>query len=74
MTASAATSGDERGSKLSIATDVQKLPILVRYVPIATNTPLRNFIRWAVTAPTFMALTCRWRSRPQHQQQTLRQT
>jgi hypothetical protein len=20
-----------------------------------------------VTAPTFMALTCRWRSRPQHQ-------
>src|SRR5580692_7632427 len=24
----------------------------------------------ALTAPTSMALTCRWRSRPQHQQQT----
>jgi hypothetical protein len=24
-------------------------------------------------APTFMALTCRWRSRPQHQKRTLRQ-
>jgi len=25
----------------------------------------------ALTAPTFMALTCRWRNRPQHQKQTL---
>ena len=25
----------------------------------------------ALTAPTSMALTCRWRSRPQHQQRTL---
>src|SRR5664279_813483 len=25
----------------------------------------------ALTAPTFMALTCRWRSRPQHQKQTI---
>src|SRR5664279_3374669 len=25
----------------------------------------------ALTAPTFMALTCRWRSRPQHQKRTL---
>ena len=24
----------------------------------------------ALTAPTFMALTCRWRSRPQHQKRT----
>src|SRR5450759_3951006 len=24
----------------------------------------------ALTAPTFMALMCRWRSRPQHQQRT----
>src|SRR5450759_2165816 len=27
----------------------------------------------ALTAHTFMALTCRWRSRPQHQKQTSRQ-
>src|SRR5450631_798958 len=27
----------------------------------------------ALTAPTFMALTCRWRSRPQHQKRTWRQ-
>src|SRR5450756_443909 len=26
----------------------------------------------ALTAPTFMALTCRWRSRPQHHWRTLR--
>src|SRR5262245_7948361 len=26
----------------------------------------------ALTAPTFMALTCRWRSRPQHQKRTFR--
>src|ERR1017187_9506674 len=26
----------------------------------------------ALTAPTFMALTCRWRSRPQHHKQTSR--
>src|ERR1039457_4115805 len=26
----------------------------------------------ALTAPTFMALTCRWRSRPQHQKPTFR--
>src|SRR5512144_555977 len=25
----------------------------------------------ALTAPTFMALTCRWRSRPQHQKRIL---
>src|SRR5262245_50863128 len=25
----------------------------------------------ALTAPTFMALACRWRSRPQHQKRTL---
>jgi hypothetical protein len=25
----------------------------------------------ALTAPTFMALTCRWRSRPQYQKRTL---
>jgi hypothetical protein len=26
----------------------------------------------ALTAPTFMALACRWRSRPQHDEQTIR--
>jgi hypothetical protein len=26
--------------------------------------------RGASTAPTFMALTCRWRSRPQHRKRT----
>ena len=31
---------------------------------------LGELLQWG-PAPTFMALTCRWRSRPQHQKATL---
>ena len=39
-------------------------------MPIATDAPQQLFIRLAATAPTFMVLACRWRSRPQHHKQT----
>src|SRR5664280_1107831 len=44
--------------------DIRLWSQIVRYVPIATNAPQQ-------TAIIFMALTCRWRSRPQHHKRTL---
>ena len=50
------------------------------YVAFVIDAYARRIVGWLVkprkpkvsglTAPTSMALTCRWRSRPQHQKQT----
>jgi hypothetical protein len=51
--------------------------LFVRFAVFALQRNRLQRRRWllpivgALTAPTFMALTCRWRSRPQHQKRTL---